>query len=156
MIYRHISFYTPHPRAQRVAPTSPVFQRGKPNLRSNTPILYRLFFVIANFNSIIFLITHKKNRAPRGVFRKILRDFSRGCAPQRHRATRAHGDTPLRHRTPPQQDAPTPPPPTRTHPTHTPLPHASRRGHGPRPLPSARPKERIGDTVCRSIYTLML
>ena len=63
VIYRHISFYTPHPRAQRVAPTCTVFQRSGSNLRSHTSIFSRLFLVISNFNSIIFFSVTKKNRA---------------------------------------------------------------------------------------------
>ena len=120
-IYRHIFFYTPRPRAQRVAPTFTVFQRCPPNLRSNTPIFYRLFFVIANFNSIIFLITHKKNRAPRGVFGKIPAGIFAGLRPSktpRDEGTRRHTPAP-----------PSTPAAGRTHAAaahpHTPHPHAA-------------------------------
>ena len=157
VIYRHISFYTPRPRAQRVAPTSPVFQRVQPNLRSYTPIFYRLFLAFSTFNRIIFFSnSHKKPRSARCLLKipmgdvrggRPLKDTARRGLTATHPCATAHP----RSRTHPRRRRP----PARTPPTRR---CHLRRGEvtAPAALPSHKPKERIGDTVCRSIYTLML
>lgn len=143
VIYRHISFYTPRPRAQRVAQTSPVFQRVQPNLRSNTPILYRLFLAFSTFNRIIFFSnSQKKPRSARCLWKNPCGDF-RGAAPLKDTA-----------RVGPRRHAPAPPSTPadgRTHAAaahpHTPHPHAAATCAEERsrpPLPSPPISQRKG------------
>nr|AEJ88196.1 hypothetical protein [uncultured bacterium] len=139
-----------------MAPTCTVFQRSGSNLRSHTSIFYRLFFVISNFNSIIFFSNKKKFPRSARCLWKILRDFLGGQAPSktpRDEGSRRHAPAP-----------PSTPADGRTHAAaahpHTPHPHAAatcaeERSRLPPPPPISQ-RERIGDTVCRSIYTLML
>lgn len=125
VIYRHISFYTPRPRAQRVAPTSPVFQRVQPNLRSYTPIFYRLFLAFSTFNRIIFFSnSHKKPRSARCLWKicgfsrglRPLKDTAPTHAPRRHapHATHPAQEGNARHATPTPTRPPCPPHPRRS------------------------------------------
>ena len=138
-----------------MAPTFTVFQRCPPNLRSHTSIFYRLFFVIANNNRIIFFSnSHKKPRSARCLWKNPCGDF-RGAGPSktpRDEGSRRHPPAP-----------PHTPAAGRTHAAaahpHTPNPHAAatcaeERSRPPLPSPISQ-RERIGDTVCRSIYTAM-